>query len=316
VGRNDAGGGGPDAAVAADGRLGPGDGIAHREGVARRGDRAVRRRAAPSPALRGRARRRPLQRRRDGLLDGRGDGRARARPVGGRAREPYQLRARRPRGHGHDPGDPRDPRTSEPAVGGGRARRGGAHRVDGAGSSAVSRARFGAGGRDRGGEARVTAGRAVLLVAVLAASGAGCLRHRVDATAAARAALTSVAYVRRSFQSSLAGCTDPASSAPTPCVRIDVEYVEATRATVELARAVAGFVAETVLRPAGDGPPAPSVEALRDELYERYQERQRAFPDYHVPWQLERTVTVACNTPRVQGLVAADRSFTGGASGI
>jgi len=162
----------------------------------------------------------------------------------------------------------------------------------------------------------VTAGRAVLLVAALAASGAGCLRQRPDAAAAARAALTSVAYVRRSFQSSLAGCTDPASHAPTPCVRIDVEYVEATRATVELARAVAGFVAETVLRPAGDGPPPSSVEALRDELYDRYRERQQAFPDYRVPWQLQRAVTVACNTPRVQGLVASDRSFTGGASEI
>src|SRR5262249_23280826 len=141
-------------------------------------------------------------------------------------------------------------------------------------------------------------------------------RKRPGAAAAARAALTSVAYVRRSFQSSLAGCTDPASHAPTPCVRIDIEYVEATRATVELARAVAGFVAGTVLRPAGDGPPAPSVEALRDELYERYRERQQAFPDYRIPWQVERTVTVACNTPRVQGLVGGDRSFTGGASGI
>ena len=162
----------------------------------------------------------------------------------------------------------------------------------------------------------MTAGRAVLLVAAMAAAGAGCLRHRPDAAAAARAALTSVAYVRRSFQSSLAGCTDPGSHAPAPCVRIDVEYVEATRATVELARAVAGFVGETVLRAAGDGSPAPNVEALRDELYDRYRERQEAFPDYRIPWLLERTVTVACNTPRVQGLIAADRSFTGGASGI
>jgi hypothetical protein len=150
----------------------------------------------------------------------------------------------------------------------------------------------------------------------MAASGAGCLRHRPDAAAAARAALTSVAYLRRSFQSSLAGCTDPASNAPTPCVRIDIEYIEATRATVELSHAVAGFVAETVLRPAGDGLPPSSVEALRDELYDQYRERQQAFPDYRVPWQLERAVTVACNTPHVQGLVAADRSFTGGASGI
>src|SRR5262249_38782763 len=191
------------------------------------------RRAASSSALRDRARRRPLRRGRDGLLDGRGDGRARARPVGGRAREPHQLRARGTRGHGHDPGHPRDPRTSYPAVGGGRTRRAGAHRVDGTGAVALSRAGFGAGGRDGGGEARVTAGRAVLLVAAMAASGAGCLRHRPDAAAAARAALTSVAYLRRSFQSSLAGCTDPAGNPPTPRVRIDHEAIEATRSAVE-----------------------------------------------------------------------------------
>ena len=160
----------------------------------------------------------------------------------------------------------------------------------------------------------MTTGRAVLLVAALAASGAGCLRQRPDAAAAARAALRSVSYVRRSFQSSLAGCSDPTSDAPAPCVSLDITYVDATRSTAELARAVAAFVGETVLRPVGDGVPLPDVEALRDELYDLYRERQAAFPDYHVSWQLERTVTVACNTPRVQGLMAADRSFTGGAS--
>jgi hypothetical protein len=158
--------------------------------------------------------------------------------------------------------------------------------------------------------------RAVLLVAALAASGAGCLRHRPDAASAARAAIRSVAYVRRSFQSSLAGCSDPTSHAPAPCVSLDIEYVDATRSTAELARAVAAFVGETVLRPVGPGGPLPNVEALRDELYDLYRERQARFPDYHVLWQLARTVTVACNTPRVQGLMAADRSFIGGASGI
>jgi len=162
----------------------------------------------------------------------------------------------------------------------------------------------------------VTLGRAVLLVAALAASGAGCLRQRSDPVAAARAALKSVQYVRRSFQSSLAGCNDPTSHAPAPCVRIEVEYVEATRSTVELARAVAAFVAATVLRPVGEGGPPPNVEALRDELYDLYRERQAAVPDYRIPWQLERTVSVACNTPELQGLMAAEHSFTGGANPV
>jgi hypothetical protein len=157
----------------------------------------------------------------------------------------------------------------------------------------------------------------VLLVAALATTGAGCLlRHRTDPGAAARAALRSVQYVRRSFQSSLAGCNDPASHEPAPCVRMNVEYVEATRSTIELARAVAGFVRETVLHPVGDSAPPPDVEALRDLLYDLYRERQEAFPDYRIPWQLERKVSVACNTPRVQGLVAADHSFTGGAAPV
>lgn len=163
----------------------------------------------------------------------------------------------------------------------------------------------------------MTAARVVLLVAALAASGAGCLRrHRTDPGEAARVALRSVQYVRRSFQSSLAGCNDPVSNAPAPCVRMEVEYVEATRSTIELARAVAGFVAATVLRPVGDAGPAPDVELLRDELYELYRDRQQAFPDYRIPWQLERTVSVACNTTHVQGLVAADHSFTGGAAPV
>jgi hypothetical protein len=163
----------------------------------------------------------------------------------------------------------------------------------------------------------VTLARVVLLVAALVASGAGCpWRHRIDQGAAARAALKSVQYVRRSFQSSLAGCNDPTSHAPAPCVRMDVEYVEATRSTIELARAVAAFVGATVLRPVGDGGPVTDVEMLRDLLYDLYRERQQAFPDYRIPWQLERTVSVACNTPRIQGLVAADHSFTGGAAPV
>jgi len=162
----------------------------------------------------------------------------------------------------------------------------------------------------------VTAGRTVLLVVALAAAGPACLRNRTDPTAAARAALKSVQYARRSFQSSLAGCSDPTSQAPAPCVRIEVEYVEATRSTVELARAIAGFVGATVLRPIGEGGPLPNVEALRDELYDLYRARQAAFPDYRIPWQLTRTVSVACNTPHVQGLVAAEHSFTGGANPV
>jgi hypothetical protein len=150
-----------------------------------------------------------------------------------------------------------------------------------------------------------------LLVPVLVATCQGCFRH------ADRPGNTGppVDYVRRSFQSSLAGCTDP-RGVPATCVRIEIEYDEPTRATVELARAVARFVAATVLRPVSDAGPPESAEALRDDLYESYREIQRNAPDYGVRWELERRMTVVCNTERVQGLVASERAFTGGARPI
>jgi hypothetical protein len=152
----------------------------------------------------------------------------------------------------------------------------------------------------------------VLLAAGLAVVSAGCFGR----TPGPGDAPPRVDYVRRSFQSSLAGCADPESGAPGSCVHIEIEYVDATRATAELSRAVADFVRATVLRPLTDAEPPPSLEALRDDLYESYRELQEERADYRVPWRLKRSVTVACNTEQVQGLVGTEQSFTGGARRI
>jgi hypothetical protein len=154
----------------------------------------------------------------------------------------------------------------------------------------------------------VTGGETALLVAALATC-AGCLRPAGRVGDAA----PPVQYVRRSFQSSFAGCVDAATHAPAPCVWVDVEYVEPTRATVELTRAIARFLRATVLRPIGDGPPPASVEALRDQLYDAYRAAASASPEPATRWQLTRRVTVACSTERVQGLVASERVVMDGA---
>jgi len=156
----------------------------------------------------------------------------------------------------------------------------------------------------------VRPGRTALLAAAVAVTCLGCLLRR---TRTGGHAVAPVDYVRRSFQSSLAGCSDPSSHIPAPCVRLDVEYVEPTRSSVALAKAVGRFVAAAALHPLAEGAPLPDVETLRDELYDAYGEIQQRVPDYRVPWVIERKVTVACNTARLQGLVASERSFTGGA---
>lgn len=158
----------------------------------------------------------------------------------------------------------------------------------------------------------MTSPATVLFAVTLGAACAG----RPFRSGPAEPELPRVEYVGRSFHSALAGCNDPASGAPAACVAIEIDYVEVTHATVGLARSVAGFVGATVLRSVADAGPAPDVEVLRDELYETYREIQRHSPDYRVPWRLKRTVTVACNTERVQGLVATEQSFTGGARPI
>jgi hypothetical protein len=156
----------------------------------------------------------------------------------------------------------------------------------------------------------VTPWRAALL-AVMTAACVACATHRPTP---AHGTGAPVEYVRRNFQSSLAGCEDPTRREPAPCVRVDIQYVEATRASAALARAVTVFVRTTVLAPFEGGQPAmPSVEALRDALYDAYRERQRIAPGYRIPWVLERSVKVACNTARLQGLAGSEQSFTGGA---
>ncbi len=157
----------------------------------------------------------------------------------------------------------------------------------------------------------MTTRETALLIAALAAACAGCLR-RADRP---EDAAPRVDYVHRSFQSSLAGCIDP-SGTPVACVHIEVEYVEPTRATVELTRAVTQFIRATVLRPVSDAGPPADAEALREDLYEAYREIQRNTPDYRARWELRRRLAVACNTERVQGLVASEQAFTGGARPI
>lgn len=148
---------------------------------------------------------------------------------------------------------------------------------------------------------------AALLVAAVAAVCAGCLRRGPDPAAA----LARVEYTRRDFRSSLAGCTDPASGMPMACVRLEIDYVEATRATAALAEAIGAFLAATALRPVEGAGPVPTVEELRDDLYERYREQRDESAGDLMPWTLQRSVTVACNTERVQGLVATERSSAG-----
>ena len=147
---------------------------------------------------------------------------------------------------------------------------------------------------------------AALLVAALAAVCAGCPRKGSDAAALAR-----VEYARRSFRSSLAGCSDSVSGMPIACVYLEVDYVDLTRASAALVAAVGAFVSSTALRPAADAEPAPSVEDLRDELYERYRTQQRETPGYQTPWVVQRSITVACNTERVLALAAVLRASAG-----
>jgi hypothetical protein len=154
----------------------------------------------------------------------------------------------------------------------------------------------------------VTARRRVLVVAACVAACTGCLWRAEEP----RDAGPPVDYVRRRFESSLAGCDD-GRGAPASCVRLQIDYVEATRATRELAHAVTGFVAASVLRPVGDAPQPASVEELRDDLYASYRDVQQDAPDYRVRWEIQRQISVACNTERVQGLVATEHTFLGGA---
>ena len=139
---------------------------------------------------------------------------------------------------------------------------------------------------------------AALFVAGLVVWCAGCPRKAADPAAA----LARVEYARRTFRSSLAGCTDAASGAPMACVRLEIDYVDLTRAPGGLVDAVGAFVASTVLRPAADAEPVSSVEDLRDELYERYRAQQRETPGYKNQWLVQRSIKVVCSTERVLAL--------------
>ncbi len=144
-------------------------------------------------------------------------------------------------------------------------------------------------------------------VLLLALACLGCPRKGPDL----EEELTRVEYTRRNFRGSLAGCTDPFSGLPSACVQLDIDYVEPSRASLPLAGAIGAFLDDTVLRAVDGAEPAPSIEALRDALYERYRIQQAQMPGYQTPWRIRRSVTVGCNTTRVQALVAIDSSAAG-----
>lgn len=103
-------------------------------------------------------------------------------------------------------------------------------------------------------------------------------------------------------------------TAAVPCVTVEIRYPELDAPVRTVADSLAAMVWLWAFSSVDeDTTAAPSAEAAADGFVAGYREAVAASGDRVQLWELERAVTVACNTPRVVGLRIREYVYTGGA---
>ncbi len=148
---------------------------------------------------------------------------------------------------------------------------------------------------------------ATLLVAV--ATGVGCTRSGATLGVSPGPG-SGVAFEVRSWARSSGECGDNGA----PCIRLAFTWPEAASGPDSSAvGAINAHIRELMERPAfGDGG---SAEQLFGELDRSRASVVEEFPDYGLPWWIERTATVERNDHRVFAIALYQESYGGGAHG-
>jgi hypothetical protein len=119
-------------------------------------------------------------------------------------------------------------------------------------------------------------------------------------------------YEMRSFESAGGECGS--ADQPVQCVRVALSWPEAT-APAELAATVNEGIARW-LRRATFVQGGSSPEEIFEELVTAHDDLRQEFPDYALPWHVERTVSIVRDDGQVFALSLYENMFTGGAHGV
>lgn len=124
--------------------------------------------------------------------------------------------------------------------------------------------------------------------------------------------LNPVSYEMRSFESSGGECGS--ADKPVPCIRVALSWPEVTAppAVAEsVNEPIAGWLRRASFVQGGNSP-----EEIFAELETAYADLREEFPDYALPWHIERTVSIVHNDARVFAVSLYENMFTGGAHGV
>ena len=122
-----------------------------------------------------------------------------------------------------------------------------------------------------------------------------------------------VVYEMRGSTYDAGACGDDRE--PAPCTRVELAWPMITSVpSGEAMASINGFVRTWLARPVfeDDGGSAEEIGAALERAHDQL---RRDFPDYDLPWHVERSVRVAHQSPGVFSIALAEDRFTGGAHG-
>jgi hypothetical protein len=122
----------------------------------------------------------------------------------------------------------------------------------------------------------------------------------------------SLRYETKSLSRSFGVC----DSAGTPCVRVHFTYPALTRTGSPAADSIALHIDRQMFSSLEDADVTQPFDSIVSGLVEQYGNLREEFADYHTPWMVERSCSVAVDTAGVVSIRFEEASYLGGAHGM
>jgi hypothetical protein len=159
----------------------------------------------------------------------------------------------------------------------------------------------------------VIASASVAVIACGAAETAGDGNVASSATAAAAAQTSGIPYEIRTYRNVAGDCGN--AERPAACTRVELTWPEVIAPAAEaLLEAINEPLHEWLARPVFEDDGG-TPEQIASGLQRAHDQLREEFPEYALPWHLERTVAVERDTPGVFAVSLYEDQFTGGAHG-
>lgn len=106
-------------------------------------------------------------------------------------------------------------------------------------------------------------------------------------------------------------------STGTPCVTVQFTFPALHDGmTARVRDSIRAYINDLMFASLENGGSTLPFDTIVEELVQQYQSLQEEFPDYSLPWSLERTMSVLSDTGGIVSLRFEESSFLGGAHGM